>query len=214
MSSESDLTALIAAIYDAGMDFSLWAHALGRIASAFGVPSAGIARQGETPSDCWAFSSGMEPDYVKKYIDYYHSVNPIWQSVPTTPVGTVQADTMVIPRRELSRTEFFNDFLMPQRMEGLLNAVVLLEEERQSVVTVQGHRQFEASDVELYELLTPHLQRAVQINIKLAGAELNQIASVVALNYLEEGVLMIAISIFQTYSCCPTSAVLRWKLES
>ena len=98
---------------------------------------------------------------------------------------------MVIPRRELSRTEFFNDFLMPQRMEGLLNAVVLLEQGRQSVVTVQGNRQFEASDVELYELLTPHLQRAVQINIKLAGAELNQIASVVALNYLEDGVLFV-----------------------
>jgi DNA-binding CsgD family transcriptional regulator len=133
----------------------------------------------------------MEPDYVKKYIDYYHSVNPIWQSVPTAPVGTVQTDTMVIPRRELSRTEFFNDFLMPQRMEGLLNAVVLLEEERQTVVTVQGQRQFEASDVELYKLLTPHLQRAVQINIKLARAELNQIASVETLNRLEEGVLFV-----------------------
>ena len=191
MSSESDLTALIAAVYEAGMDLSLWPYALERIAAAFGAPAAGIARQGETLSECWAFSSGMEPDYVKKYIDYYHSVNPIWQSVPTAPVGTVQTDTMVIPRSELSRTEFFNDFLMPQQMEGLLNAVVLLEEERQSVVTVQGHRQFEASDVELYRLLTPHLQRAVQINIKLAKAELNHIASVETLNHLEEGVLFV-----------------------
>jgi hypothetical protein len=30
MSSESDLTALIAAIYEAGMDFSLWPQTLGR----------------------------------------------------------------------------------------------------------------------------------------------------------------------------------------
>src|ERR1700686_4268333 len=116
MSSESDLAVLTAAIYEAGMDFSLWPYALGRVAAAFGAPSAGMARQGETPSDCWIFSSGMEPDYEKKYIDYYHSVNPIWQSVPSAPVGTVQTDTMVIPRRELSRTEFFNDFLVPQRM--------------------------------------------------------------------------------------------------
>jgi DNA-binding CsgD family transcriptional regulator len=191
MSSESDLASLIGAIYEAGTDFSLWPYALGRIAAAFDAPSAGMARQGETPSDCWIFSSGMEPDYEKKYIDYYHSVNPIWQSVPSAPVGTVQTDTMVIPRRELSRTEFFNDFLVPQRMGGLLNAVVLMEEGRQTVVTVQGNREFEASHVELHKLLTPHLQRAVQINIKLARAKLNQIASVATLNHLEEGILFV-----------------------
>jgi DNA-binding CsgD family transcriptional regulator/PAS domain-containing protein len=191
MSSESDLASLIAAIYEAGMDFSLWPYALGRIAEAFGAPSAGMARQGETPFDCWGFSSGIDPAYEKKYIDYYHSVNPIWQRVPLTPVGTVQTDTMVIPRSELSRTEFFNDFLVPQGLGGLLNAVVLLEQGRQTIVTVQGDRQFEANHVELYKLLTPHLQRAVQINIKLARAELNHSASVETLNRLEEGILFV-----------------------
>jgi DNA-binding CsgD family transcriptional regulator/PAS domain-containing protein len=191
MRSESDLASLIAAIYETGMDFSLWPDALRRIAAAFDAPSAGMARQGETPADCWIFSSGMEPEYEKKYMDYYHSVNPVWQSVPTAPVGTVQTDTMVIPRRELSRTEFFNDFLVPQRMGGLLNAVVLMEEGRQTVVTVQGNREFEASHVELHKILTPHLQRAVQINIKLARAELHRIAAVETLNQLEEGVLFV-----------------------
>jgi hypothetical protein len=40
-------------------------------------------------------------------------------------------------------------------------------------------------------LLAPRLQRAVQINIKLAKAELKHIASVEALNNLEEGVLFV-----------------------
>ena len=62
MSSESDLASLIAAIYEAGMDFGLWPDALGRIAAAFGAPSAGIARQGRTLSECWGFSSGVEQD--------------------------------------------------------------------------------------------------------------------------------------------------------
>jgi hypothetical protein len=44
MSSESDLNALIAAVYEAGIDFSLWPYALERIAAAFGAPAAGIAR--------------------------------------------------------------------------------------------------------------------------------------------------------------------------
>jgi hypothetical protein len=174
MKSESDVASLIAVIYEAGMDFNLWPYALGRIASVFGAPSAGIARQGRTLSECWGFSSAIDPDCEQKYIDYYHSVNPIWQRASATPVGTVQTDTMVMPRRELGRTEFFNDFLVPQQMESMLNAVVVVEEGRQTVVTVRRNPEFEADDVQLYKLLAPHLQRAVQINIKLAKAEVNQ----------------------------------------
>ena len=191
MSSESDLASLIGAIYEAGMDFSLWPYVLGRIATAFAAPSAGMARQGETLSESWGLSIGTELAYDRKYIDHYHSVNPIWQRASSTPAGTVQTDTMVVPRSDLSRTEFFNDFMAPQRMESLLNAVVLMEEGRQTVVSVRRNRQFEADDVELYKLLAPHLQRAVQINIKLARAELKHSASVATLNHLEEGVLFV-----------------------
>src|SRR5665647_1013149 len=194
MSSEADLAALIAAIYEAGMDFSLWPGAFGRIAAAFGVPAAGMARQGKTPSECWLFTVGVDPVYVENYVAYYHSVNPIWQRVSSTPAGTVQTDTMVIPRRELVRTELFNDFLLPQRIDGLLNAVALVEEGRQTVVTLQADRQFDEHDVALYKLLAPHMQRAVQINIKLASAELNQVASVEALNRIDEGVLFVDLS--------------------
>lgn len=191
MSSETDLVSLIAAIYEAGMDFSLWPLVLDRLATAFGAPSAGWTRQGETLFDTWGFSSGIDPEFERKYIEYYHSVNPIWLRVPSTPAGTVQTDTMVIPRRELGRTEFFNDFMLPQRIRGLLNAVVLMEEGRQTIVTVQGDRQFETSHIEMYKLLAPHLQRAAHMNIKLARAELNNIAHVATLNHLEEGVLFV-----------------------
>lgn len=191
MSSESDLAALIAAIYEAGMDFSLWPRALGRIAAAFGVASASVARQGMTPSECWGFAVGIDPAMTKNYLKYYYSVDPIWQRTRSAPAGTVQTDTMVIPRRELVRTELFNDFLLPQRIDSLLNAVALVEEGRQTVVTLHGDRQFDEHDVALYKLLAPHLQRAVQINIKLARGELNQVASVEALNRIDEGVMFV-----------------------
>ena len=191
MSSESDLASLIAAIYEAGMDFSQWPYVLGRIASAFGVSSASMARQGRTASECWGFAVGIDPIIPENYLKYYYGVDPLWQSASSAPAGTVQTDTMVIPRRELVRTEFFNDFLLPQSVEGLLNAVVLVEDGRQSIVTLHGDQQFDEGHVALYKLLVPHLQRAVQINIKLARAELNHSASVETLNHLEEGVLFV-----------------------
>jgi DNA-binding CsgD family transcriptional regulator len=191
MSSESDLASLIATIYEAGMDFNLWPYALGRIASAFGVPSASMARQGRTPSECWGAAVGIDPTMSENYLKYYYGVDPLWQRASSTPAGTVQTDTMLIPRREWVRTEFFNDFLMPQSIDGLLNAIVLVEDGRQSVVTLHGEQQFDEGHVALYKLLAPHMQRAVQINIKLARAELNHMASVETLNHLEEGILFV-----------------------
>jgi hypothetical protein len=127
----------------------------------------------------------------KNYVEHYHGVNPIWQRVPNTPAGTAQADTMVMPRRELERTEFFNDYLVAQRIGGLLNSVVLVEERRQTVVTMHGRRQFDADDVALYKLITPHLQRAVQINLKSAQTQMYHAASREALDRLNEGVLFV-----------------------
>jgi DNA-binding CsgD family transcriptional regulator len=194
MSSESDLAPLIAAIYEAGMDFNLWPYALERIASAFGVPSASMARQGRTPSECWGAAVGIDPTMSENYLKNYYSVDPLWQRSISTPAGTVQTDTMLIPRRELVRTEFFNDFLMPQSIGGLLNAIVLVEDGRQSVVTLHGVQPFDEGHVALYKLLAPHMQRAVQINIKLAKAELNHMASVETLNHLAEGVLFVELN--------------------
>jgi DNA-binding CsgD family transcriptional regulator len=194
MDREGDLLELIGAIYEAGMDFSRWPDTLGRISAAFGAPSAGMARQGKTLADCWGFSAGVQPAAMKSYVEYYHGINPIWRSVPNTPAGTVQADTMVIPRGELSRTEFFNDYMLPQQIRGMLNSVVLLEEGRQTVITMHGRNQFESDDIALYKLLTPHLQRAIQINLKSAKMEINQVASMEALNRLNEGVLFVDVN--------------------
>lgn len=191
MSSESDLASLIGAIYEAGADFSLWPYALARVADAFKAPSAGITRQGATPSECWGMSTGVEQYYEQKYIEHYHSVNLIWQRSSTTVAGTVQTDTMVIPRGELRQTEFFNDFLAPQQMESQLNAVVLMEQGRQTVVAVRRNEQFDAHDVELYKIIAPHLQRAVELNIRLARAELNHSASLATLDQLDDGIIFV-----------------------
>ncbi len=154
MPKATDVNDLILAIYDAGMDFRLWPVVLERIATAFGVPSVGVARQGKTPAECWAFTIGLDPSFSQKYVDHYHTVNLIWQRSNSTPAGTVQSDSMIVPRRELSKTEFFNDFLLPQQTRGLLNAVVLCEEGRQSVITLQADRQIEEHEVDFYKLLT------------------------------------------------------------
>src|ERR1700692_3099748 len=98
MISETDLASLVAEIYEAGVDFSRWPQTLRRVADALGAPSAGIAREGATLSASWVMTHGLDPTFGEAYCDYYHAVNPIWRKTPDTPAGTVQTDTMVMPR--------------------------------------------------------------------------------------------------------------------
>ena len=190
MSSESDLASLIAAIYEAGMDFSLWPYALGRIALGFGAPSAGIARQGRTLSECWGFSSPIDADTEKRYIDYYHGVNPIWQRASSTGVGTVQSDTMVMPRRELRRTEFFNDFFVPADGKHAQRSCIggrrtadRFDSAAQSAIRGGSRQTIQAAS-------SPFAARGAD-QPQIGKAELNHNASVATLNHLEDGILFV-----------------------
>ena len=191
MISERDLASVVAAIYEAGVDFGRWPQTLGILAAVMDSPSAGIARQGPTPEQCWNVDYGVSDSFARDYQAHYHGVNAVWQRAPATPAGTVHTDSMLIPRSELTRTEFFQDFLTPQGIGGMIAAVALLENGRQTVVTVRGHREFDDQQIALYQLLTPHLQRAVQINVRLARAEINHATSMELLDRLEQAILFV-----------------------
>jgi DNA-binding CsgD family transcriptional regulator len=54
----------------------------------------------------------------------------------------------------------------------MLGAMVHAEHGRQFHIVVQKKREFELDDIRLYRRLAPHLQRAVQLNLKLARLEM------------------------------------------
>lgn len=189
MVDETVVATLLGAIYEAAADPSNWPKALTLLANSLGAPSAGIARQGRTPSECWSFST-QDPSFAEKCMLHDHQVNPIRQRAGSTPAGTVQTDAVVMARSGFPCTEFSNDFLCPAGVHAMLNCVALVEEGRQPVVTAQGSREFGPEHVRLQQFLAPHLQRAVQLNIKLAKLETNHAASVEALNRLDQGALL------------------------
>ena len=191
MISDIELAGLIAAIYEAGVDFSRWPDVLERIAATFDAPSAGMARQGLTPSEAWAMTSRLDPSFARDYVHHYHAVNPIWRRAASAAAGTIQTDTMLMPRAELVRTEFFNDFLIPQECGGMLNTVALVEDGRQTVVTVHARREIQDEEIALYRLLTPHLRRAVEINVRLSATSINHAAATGVVDRLDEGVLFV-----------------------
>lgn len=84
-------------------------------------------------------------------------------------------DRTVMAKPDFLRTPFYNEFLKPQGLHGLLNlraargwggAVVDV-----CVVSDQRRGEFEANDMALLGRLAPHLRRAVAINQRLVDAK-------------------------------------------
>jgi DNA-binding CsgD family transcriptional regulator len=97
----------------------------------------------------------------------------------------------VMPRAELGRTEFFQEFLTPQGVGGMLNTVLLMEDRRQTIMTVHADREIDEDQLALYRLLAPHLQRAAELNVQLARAEISRVGSEAVVDRLNQGILFV-----------------------
>jgi len=111
---------LINAIYDAAVDWGAWPDALRLISSACASHTTVLTRQGASPEESWSLAPQCDPAYYKSYCSYYHGVNPLRQRAASAPAGTIQTDAIIMPKSELVRTEFYNDFLAPQRLGSML----------------------------------------------------------------------------------------------
>ncbi len=191
MIDDNAFAALINAIHEAAVDFGRWPDALRLISSTCASHTTVLTRQDANPRESWSLAPQCEPGYYESYCSYYHSVNPLWQRAASAPAGTVLTESMIMPRSELVRTEFYNDFLLPQRLGSMLNAVALVEQGQQTVIATYRQDEFGPEHIRLFQLLAPHLQRAVQLNTRLAGLEMRCEASAEVLNRLEQGALLV-----------------------
>lgn len=191
MITEGQFEALICAIHKAAADVSLWPAALRLLAEACDASKTVLVQQGKSSGEISSIAPFREPAHAERYRRYYHRVNPLWQRAASAPAGTVQTDEMIIPRDEFIQTEFYNDFLIPQGLGSVLRTVAHVENGRQTIIAAHRQRAFDTQDIQLFERLTPHLQRAVEINVILANLHMNSKACAEALNQLEHGVLFV-----------------------
>ncbi|HEX8048838.1 helix-turn-helix transcriptional regulator [Rhizobium sp.] len=178
--NEARVGNLISAIYDAAVDFNRWPDALRLIAETCGARAVVLTRQGDRSAQSWSIAPLCDPTYFESYANHYHQINPIWHRMTASQAGAVQTDEMVMSKRDFCRTEFYNDFLVPQHLGSILNAVVLKEDGRQTALAVHRKEEFGPEHIQLFRCLVPHVKRAVQLNIKIAQMQMRSEASIKA----------------------------------
>jgi DNA-binding CsgD family transcriptional regulator/PAS domain-containing protein len=192
--SEDDVLKLVGMAYEAALDESKWPSFLESFASAVGGLSA-LLRSNDMLNQSASFNAsiGYDPAWQEAYCnhfvkgDYYNHV--MSQYVP----GQVFSTGWNIDKRELHKTEYFNDYLLPQNKLHSIG-VFLLKDDRQSLVVgiQRGKRAgaFGKEETRLMSILAPHVTRAVQVHRKVHTLVAEKEQAQGALDHMRMGVVL------------------------
>lgn len=115
---------------------------------------------------------GLEPEWHRRYEQHYGHVNPWLLAHRAAPaLGDFNDSEALVPSNELKRSEFYNDFLAPQDLRYSLGVVVHRTASTSvTLTTLRGELMapYGAEERGLYQLLVPHLVRALSIQSLLA----------------------------------------------
>jgi hypothetical protein len=170
-----DLSEFVGLIYDTALDPDAWPNMLDRLADLLTATTG--AHFGSYNSRTYVtrnVAPRFDPQYIRSFSEYWAGRDVFWQRGANYPVGVVFTPETFMSREEHCRTEIFNEWYKPQGAEALMRTNLLIESPVSTVVTV-GRRysegDFGTSEIRLFAALIPHLQRAVQLQLRLAGVE-------------------------------------------
>ena len=194
MPGGEDHSRLIDDIYDVALGAGHWLRVLERLAHNFGGSSAHLAVDSFEMTQSKMISFGPDPSYAQRYADYYATRNVLWQRWMQRPLDGIITDRTIMPREELRRSEFYNDFLRPQDGEELLISVALRRTDGATILTLWRPERFgawEPRHMKALAALTPHLRRALRVNQRIGKMRLVHDLAGEALHHLEHGVVLV-----------------------
>ncbi len=136
---------------------------------------------------------GFVPGFLKKFEQYYHSIN-VHMSHGTHLLvpGAVLSTEQTCEERLLLRSEYYNDFLRPQKLFQACGAIVHLGPRQTAMLSLYPPRYSNlfAETSPLIVALVPHLQRVNRMAAQMGAAQ----AGIKALNRFNAGVLVVSAS--------------------
>ena len=188
--NQDELLALIDQIYEAAADSARWPTVLRSIADAFDAGEASLSAFSPQAVP-WLVAPRTDPAFLRSYGEYYHPLNLFWQEMTRVPIGTAVTDRMVLQKKTLQASPFFNEWSRPQGYLSVMGATLLVEDQWRVEFVVPGKNEFGPEHLKLYDAIAPHLKRAMQLNHRLQTALLDQAYSRAALDSLAQGVLIV-----------------------
>ncbi len=196
MDESEQLSRLIADIYDAALDPSLWESVLEKVCGFLPGGAAMLGIDDTTKKSVrLVVEWGNDPHFLQLHDSYYTRLNPM--TVPTllyAKPGSVLGSSDLVPYEELTATRFFREWIAPQGMVDALAIIIEKAPTSYAAVIVHRYRKHGRVDDAMKRrasLLAPHFQRAIAIGklIDLHKVEAATMAD--ALDGLSAGIFLI-----------------------
>lgn len=191
MEPNEKLLTLVADVYDAALDDSLWPATLGNVVALARGQSGGLVRIGAAGEPVISHAVGVDPAFIQSYIEAYEPFDPS-RGVLHAPVGQIQTIRDWIDVDEFHSSMFYNEWTRPQGLEDAAN--VLLDKSSTGISRLSIMKAGGPVDRRMYGVishLTPHLQRAMLVRQKLQQQNELETMSVRTLDALRTAVLLL-----------------------
>lgn len=188
-------SALVGLAYDAALEPDCWPTFLSAIRKAVGgiVPGIFLHRR-YTDEPIFGCEPDGNPGWLRHFREHFIRLDQRRPLIQALPEGMAFRGQDLMSDRILVQTEFYNDFLYPQRFFHVAGAVVWKDERALAVLRVlraRGERMFSERERRIFRQLAPHVKRALLVREKIVEAEQVASASRQMLDWFPEGVFLL-----------------------
>lgn len=167
-------TDLVDLFYEAALDTQLWPSALARLSDAVGGEGVALTYQNQFDGTGRAIFSRLDPAMAPLYFGHFGQRNPIQLANDLEAVRRdgpgVGPDHLHVPRAELERSEYFNDFMVPFGIHSVLMIGLAVHNADISIINIMRPKSkaaFDAEETSFARALRPHLARAFEVSRRL-----------------------------------------------
>lgn len=193
---ETRLDGLIGLLYDAAAAPELWPTALEALGDVLGGCALVMSILSPREGVKFAQTVRIDPEYGALIERRFATpqTNPLVAAMPRLPPAVPVAREAILPDRDYLGGELYNEVFRPQRLAHAAAACLLRTPDHTAplgIVRQGGSERPDRHDLALLGRLLPHLQRSVQLHLRLGSLQARWRAAEEVLDHLPFGVILV-----------------------